>query len=96
MDFYKEKLAAIIDKHFTVKDEVGFDRLNEAIDEMKQAFGYCERCFGKGYSTEYKMSSIQAVDYGVTGGATYKEGKGIELTYCDCPRGQQLKFLLNI
>lgn len=95
MDFYKEKLAAIIDKHFTVKDEAGFNRLEEAIDEMKEAFGYCERCFGKGYSTEYKQSPVKSADYGITGGATYQEGQGADMILCDCPRGQQLKFLLN-
>jgi hypothetical protein len=56
------------------------------IMKLFRAFGFCDICYGKGYST-------QAVGY--------KDGEdlvghGQEVLYCNCDRGKQLEKLFKV
>lgn len=62
--------------------------------QMRKAFGGCDKCYGKGYSTQQLGGA-----YGVTDFGPLKEvqvhGPRPVMNFCTCERGKQLKKLVE-
>jgi hypothetical protein len=77
--------------YWTIQPEELRALINDKLEATEKAYGGCHLCFGKGYAS-YKS----AVSWGhgdVDLGATHGPGKRdtLEMRYCSCDRGKQLK-----
>jgi hypothetical protein len=65
-------------------------------DEIKRAFGGCEKCYGKGYATvNERWSGIDTdTDIGSKGGVV-SGGNPFTMKFCTCGRGHQLHDLIE-
>lgn len=92
---YKQRLEQTLDAHFP-KDRktnkrgealVLFAETMLIIREVLKAFGGCEKCYGKGYSTQM---------YGLHNSSDFStecsdEAPSVHMNFCSCGRGIQLK-----
>lgn len=60
-------------------------------EKIKKAYGNCNKCFGKGYST-YMYGTRTSADF--SGEDIYTKPE-IEMIFCYCGRGKQLKDLIK-
>ena len=67
------------------------DFISKKLSEQAKAYGGCEKCYGKGYSTE-KAREIGSEDFG---GEGYVKNLPIRMNFCRCERGKQLEKLLD-
>lgn len=81
-----EDIAAITD----LGGDVPMSKVEQLVRKIEKAYGDCQKCFGKGYSTNR---------YGTTASPDFEGDKGsssplkTHMTFCDCDRGKQLSEL---
>lgn len=66
-------------------NEIYTDEERKVREETEKAFGSCKKCYGKGYSTEYKVTSSRL-------------GKNVSpdsINFCSCERGKQLEQVIT-
>lgn len=62
---------------------------------QKPKFLRCEKCYDKGYSTEFKGDEFCMADF--IGDQTYRTRKsGIRIHFCGCGRGKDLQIFFNV
>lgn len=69
------------------------DEIWDNFEKIKKAFGGCEKCYGKGYST-YRYGIIGIPDF--EGDKGFKDPIKTNIVYCTCDRGKQLKELIDV
>lgn len=71
-------------------------KLAGIVGELEKAYGGCKVCYGKGYATVNGQWVGHDTDQDIgSPGGTIRGGNQFEMQFCTCPRGQQLKTLLN-
>jgi len=66
--------------------------IEKELDKQAKAYGNCQKCYGKGYSTQWR---------GLHGYPDFINDKGFdklpktEINFCSCQRGKDLKKLFN-
>lgn len=97
IETYKEDLEVVLDAGFPKVEEEGPEKIAmkrgpalalfaEAVVRTRkiiQAFGGCEKCYGKGYGTETLYTE------GGYGSRAFRD-KLPSMNLCDCARGKQL------
>lgn len=105
---FKRRLEEVLDEHFPKVEEEGPEKeavrrgaglclFAEAIIEANKlviAFGSCEKCYGKGYNTQQVGAGEGYSDFGPHERFVESEPH-IQVNYCSCSRGKQLKELLD-
>lgn len=66
--------------------------IEEATKQAERAFGGCRNCYGKGYATQRTQDHISPDFYG---DVPYTAPAKIDMLFCNCDRGKQLKQLLT-
>lgn len=101
---WEDKMREYIDKFFVQKAkgmknldrEVVIDYVRNLLTQqearLKQAFGGCTKCYGKGYATHMQ----QLTGYDDFGGEGFQEKPKVHITYCSCDRGKQLAKLVTL
>ena len=68
--------------------------MKNSIEKIKRAFGGCEKCYGKGYSTERVGKTICYPDF-LSDKEVVIAYEGINYHPCSCSRGKQIKVLMG-
>jgi len=66
------------------------DKIGNLFRQQQKAYGGCEKCYGKGYSTR-KSTEIGHEDFGGDGYVKDID----EMRFCNCERGEQLRKRLK-
>lgn len=91
--------------------EIGWEKIGEDFEEAtaaieallvaarketEKAYGGCHLCYGKGYATVKTQHTGHGTD-GDIGGfeGPYKRDMPVQMKFCTCDRGKQLKELLS-
>lgn len=66
----------------------------QKLQEERKAFGGCEKCYGKGYSTQLEFYSGKG-EADIGDGDIRVEGQCPYYNPCDCERGKQINEMLR-
>lgn len=96
-DNWKEEFKKIYFSKNDTQPNTRFNQLYNFIDSIisqvkKEYNDICPKCRGKGYSTEFRGYTISP-DF--IGDVRYNSPIKIEINYCDCQRGKQIKELID-
>jgi hypothetical protein len=72
-------------------DEI-IDFIKQLLEKTVKAYGNCELCYGKGYSTR-AYNEVGSPDF--AGDKGYEKEKLNEIQFCSCDRGKQLKKIFK-
>ena len=64
----------------------------DKVEEVSKAYGFCTKCYGKGYATVRYGFNAHA-DF--IGDKSYEYGTKTHMKFCDCDRGKQLEELIK-
>lgn len=90
MDLARQNIANVIDTKFKPTGEDSHAALETVVNDLIRAFGNCTICWGKGYSTTFQGQKISP-DF--EGDQPYYRAPKVEISFCNCDRGKQLKTL---
>lgn len=86
------------DKVLSGRDETTVIRLKQflstAITRIEKAYGGCTKCYGKGFSSEYKGAQYACADFPGDKSGIVK-GEEVGINYCDCSRGKDLQEMFT-